>query len=240
MRPSSSENAMSLSTSTMSNFNNNNNNCNQLSLITRNLFESYNNNNKRRKTFTSPSPASPSTIWRPYLDHCDNKDVIVTATEQSKENITNNDDVGERKKCLSLSSHAADNRSPPKLCKFYDHHLLPSSSNAIFRPINFPELERLPARAFHHERFFNNRRTPDMAGGGRRTPDTCILRCSSSTDSNFSPSSSVGSTDDVIVSPRLKKCSAEKGRVFVFHCFVLFCLRWAIANLHAFLSVIFF
>ena len=201
-----------------------------LSYISRNLFESNNNDyehgKKRRKTTISST--SSKVIWRPYLD---TNDDIITAAEQSKENIDKNNnniviDDGIKRKRISLPGHSTDHSSPPKLHKFYEHHnTFTLSPSAMFRPIDYPDLERMPAvpppsrNYTHHERFLlnnNSRLTPDLAEGGRITPETCGSRCSPSADSNFSPSSSIGSTDEVVVSPKLKKYSFERGRFSLF------------------------
>ena len=214
----------------------------QLAYISRNLFESNNDlehSKRRRKTLSNPTTASSTkVIWRPYLD----SNNLISAAEQSKENINNNNNnvihgEGIKRKCISSPTHAVDNSSPPKLHKFYEqHNAFAAPPGAVFRPIDYPDLEHMPSVAaavpppprnytHHHERFLlnnNYRRTPDLLEGGRLTPETCSSRCSSSTDMNFSPSSSIGSTDDVIVSPKLKNRSYERGTPCLFHYFDFF------------------
>lgn len=96
--------------------------------------------------------------------------------------------------------------SPPLLYNIGDQ------KNFVFRPVGYPDFGH---NNLHHcpDPYYTLRKTPDFALQDRRTPDSMTSsRCSS--EMSYSPSSSIGSIDDVKMSPKQRK--KRNGKNFNF------------------------
>ena len=84
--------------------------------------------------------------------------------------------------------------SPPLLYNIEDQ------KNFVFPPIGYPEFSHCSLHSYP-DPYYSLRRTPDFSLPGRITPESMTSsRCSS--EMSYSPSSSIGSIDDVKMSPK--------------------------------------